>query len=122
MSDRIEVCDQQELSPGDRTLVEANGISIGVFNIDGEYFALLNTCGHQHGPLCEGTLIPDIEAEYTQPSVPVEEKLTEDRSTIRCPWHGWTYDVKTGDHTGDEDESVPTYDVVVDDGTLYIEP
>ena len=121
MSDRVEVCDRQDLPAGERTVVTVNGVSIGVFNIDGEYFALLNTCGHQHGPLCEGTLIPEIEAEYTEPGTPVEETLTSDRSAIRCPWHGWTYDVRTGDHTGDTDESVPTFDTVVEDGTLYIE-
>lgn len=122
MTERVEVCDEQDIPQGDRKLVEVNGVEIGVFNVDGEYFALLNTCGHQHGPLCEGTLIPEIEAEYTQPGVPIDEELTDERSTIRCPWHGWTYDVKTGDHTGDTDESVPTFDVVAEDGTLYIEP
>jgi nitrite reductase/ring-hydroxylating ferredoxin subunit len=121
MSDRVAVCEATDLAPGERTIVEVNGVEIGVFNIDSEYFALLNTCGHQHGPLCEGTLIPEIEAEYTGAGVPVEETLGEDRSAIRCPWHGWTYDVRTGDHTGDEDESIPTYDVVVDEGQVYVE-
>lgn len=122
MSDRVEVCEQAELTPGDRTIAEVNGVSVGVFNVDGEYFALLNTCGHQHGPLCEGTLLPEIEAEYTEPGAPVTEKLGDDRDTIRCPWHGWTYDVRTGEHTGDTEERVPTFDVVVEGETVYIEP
>lgn len=121
MSDRVEICDRDELPPGERTIVDVEGVPIGVFNVDGELFAVLNSCGHQHGPLCEGTLLPDVEAEFTRPGEPVEERVTDERSTIKCPWHGWTYDVKTGAHTGEEDLSVPTFDVAVEGGVVYVE-
>ena len=51
-----------DIPPGSRKLVEIGGRSIGVFNIDGEFFALRNRCPHQGGPLCEGQLLAAIAA------------------------------------------------------------
>lgn len=121
MSDRVEVCPADELGPGDREIVERGELSIGVFNVDGEYFAALNSCMHQYGPVCEGQLIPAIEGEYVGAGEHVEQTLSGDEHVLRCPWHGWTYDVRTGDHTGDADIRLPTFDVVVDGGVLYVE-
>lgn len=121
MSDRIEVCAVEELGPGERTIVEDGEVSIGVFNVEGEYYAVLNSCQHQYGPVCEGQLMPEIEAEQGEQGRHVEERLSESHHVLRCPWHGWTYDVRTGDHTGDRDIALPTFDVVAEDGTLYVE-
>ena len=43
-----------EIPPGQRKIVDVGGRSIGVFNLQGEYFAVLNRCPHQGGPLCRG--------------------------------------------------------------------
>jgi 3-phenylpropionate/trans-cinnamate dioxygenase ferredoxin subunit len=51
-----------ELPPGSRKLVEVAGRSIGVFNLEGEFYALRNRCPHQGGPLCEGKLSGLIQA------------------------------------------------------------
>ena len=50
------VATADEIPLGGRKIVEVAGRSIGVFNIDGEYFALRNRCPHQGGALCEGKL------------------------------------------------------------------
>lgn len=121
MSERVEVCPAADLGPGERRIVEAGPLSIGVFNVGGEYHALLNSCRHQHGPVCEGALMPGIIGEYREPGKRVEETLSEEAHVVRCPWHGWTYDVVTGEHTGDADISLPTFDVVSEDGVLYVE-
>lgn len=121
MSDRIEVCPADELGPGDRRVVEDGKTSIGVFNVAGEYHAMLNSCQHQYGPACEGKLIPGVEAEPGEVGERTKETLTEDEHVAVCPWHGWTYDVRTGLHTGDDSVSLPTFDVVVEDGVVYVE-
>jgi len=121
MSDLIKVCPEEQLKPGEREIVEIGAGSVGVFNINGEYYAISNTCCHQNGPLCEGKLLPDIDAEYNEPGIKVEEKLSDERNIIRCPWHGWTFDVKTGKHSGDEKKSVPSFEVICKDGMLHIE-
>lgn len=121
MSDRQYVCEEGELAEGESVVVEINNISVGVFRVDDEYHALLNNCLHQNGPLCEGNLIRDVEEETAPPGERGTHRLSE-RKVVVCPWHGWAYDVETGDHAGSSDLSVPTYDVVLDDGKVFIDP
>jgi 3-phenylpropionate/trans-cinnamate dioxygenase ferredoxin subunit len=80
-----------EIPPGGRKIVEAAGRSIGVFNVNGEYFALRNRCPHQGGPLCEGLLWGLLEA-----SEPGEFAFTRRGEILTCGWHGWEFDIRTG--------------------------
>ena len=85
------VATAKELPPGSRKLVEVNGREIVVFNISGEFFGVLNRCPHNGGSLCKGTLTRRI----TSPEPGVYE-TPGGAELIRCPWHGWQYDVRTG--------------------------
>lgn len=80
-----------EVPPGSRVVVEIAGRSIGVFNIGGEFFALRNRCPHQGGPLCAGPLTGFVVGD-----VPGEYRITREGEILRCPWHGWEFDVRTG--------------------------
>ena len=80
-----------EIRPGQRKLVEVGGLSIGVFNLNGEFFALRNRCPHQGGPLCEGKLWGLLEA-----SRPGEFAYSRPGEILSCGWHGWEFDVRTG--------------------------
>jgi 3-phenylpropionate/trans-cinnamate dioxygenase ferredoxin subunit len=80
-----------EIPPGGRKIVEVAGRSIGVFNIDGAFFALRNRCPHQGGPLCDGTLGGLIVA-----SGPGAYHYSRAGEILRCPWHGWEFDIRTG--------------------------
>jgi len=80
-----------ELPPGERKIVSIGGRSIGVFNVAGEYFALNNRCPHQGGALCEGKLWGALRA--TAPGV---FEYSPTRDIVTCPWHGWEFDVRTG--------------------------
>lgn len=81
----------EEIPVGQRKLVEVAGRSIGVFNVNGEFFALRNSCPHQGGNLCEGRLSGFLTA-----SAPGQYTYTRRGEMLRCPWHGWEFDVKTG--------------------------
>ena len=85
------VCRVSELPPGDRRIVQINGRSIGVFNVNGSFHALRNICPHQMAPLCQGRI-----AGTTLPSKPGEYKWAREGEIIRCPWHGWEFDITTG--------------------------
>jgi nitrite reductase/ring-hydroxylating ferredoxin subunit len=80
-----------EIPPGERKIVEVAGRSIGVFNIGGTFFALRNRCPHQGGPLCKGPL----GGLVVSPG-PGEYELTRLGEILRCPWHGWEFDIRTG--------------------------
>ena len=85
------VASAKELPPGTRKLVEVNGREIVVLNIGGEYFGILNRCPHNGGSLCKGTLTRRIASP--EPGVYETPGPAE---LLRCPWHGWQYDVRTG--------------------------
>jgi 3-phenylpropionate/trans-cinnamate dioxygenase ferredoxin subunit len=80
-----------EILPGGRRIVTLEGRSVGVFNVGGELFALRNACPHQGGPLCQGVLsglaVPGPAGEY---------RYVRRGEILRCPWHGWEFDVRTG--------------------------
>lgn len=85
------VAEEGEIPPGGRKIVEVIGRSIGVFNVNGEYFALRNRCPHQGGPLCEGKTWGALTAER-----PGEFVYSRPGEIVACIWHGWEFDLRTG--------------------------
>ncbi len=120
-----------ELPPGERKIVEVEGRSIGVFNVHGDYYALRNICPHQGAPLCLGDVMGTAA-----PSRPGEYLWEREGEILRCPWHGWEFDLKTGRSIfnphkmrvrsyevsvdGGQDESVETYPLSVEDGLVVL--
>jgi 3-phenylpropionate/trans-cinnamate dioxygenase ferredoxin subunit len=80
-----------EIGPGGRKIVEIDGRSIGIFNVGGRYYALRNTCPHAGARLCEGTLSGLVTSDG-----PGEYTYEREGEILRCPWHGWEFDVTTG--------------------------
>jgi 3-phenylpropionate/trans-cinnamate dioxygenase ferredoxin subunit len=103
----------EELPPGTRKIVQVAGRQVGVFNIGGELFALRNRCPHQGGPLCEGRLAGQVEV-----SAPGEEiQYSRAGEILRCPWHSWEYDIRTGQSWFDPTQvRVRAYEVAVEPG------
>ncbi|MPZ59282.1 MAG: Rieske 2Fe-2S domain-containing protein [Rhizobiales bacterium] len=80
-----------EITPGGRKLVDVKGRPIVVFNLGGEFFALSNRCPHRGGSLCHGKLVGLVES-----STPGEYRYSRRGEIIRCPWHSWEFDIRTG--------------------------
>lgn len=80
-----------EIPPGSRKVVEANGRQIVVFNLDGEFFALLDRCPHQGCPLSTGMLCGEVQS-----STPGEYNYHRQGEMLRCAWHQWQFDIRTG--------------------------
>ena len=89
--DRHVVARADEIGPGERRLVHVGGRAIVLFNVDGEFFAILNRCPHQGGSLCEGRLTGLVTS--TEPG---RYEYSQRGAVIRCPWHAWEFDVRTG--------------------------
>jgi nitrite reductase/ring-hydroxylating ferredoxin subunit len=106
------VATTDELRPGQRKVVEVAGRSIGLFNVNGEFFALRNRCPHQGGPLCSGRLHGFVES-----SLPGEYEFSRPGELLRCPWHGWEFDIRTGQSWFDPAKTrVRAYEVSVAPG------
>jgi 3-phenylpropionate/trans-cinnamate dioxygenase ferredoxin subunit len=88
---RHVVATAQEIPEGGRKLVTVRGRPIAIFNLKGAYFGLLNRCPHQGGPMCEGLVTGLREAKQ-----PGEYTYSRQGEILRCPWHGWEFDIRTG--------------------------
>jgi 3-phenylpropionate/trans-cinnamate dioxygenase ferredoxin subunit len=107
-----------EIPPGRRKIVEVAGRSIGVFNVGGEFFALRNRCPHQGGPLCEGKQWGLLTAR-----VPGEFEYGREGEIIGCGWHGWEFDIRTGQSWCEPERlRVRAYQVSVEPGAAIVEP
>lgn len=80
-----------DLPPGSRRRVTVAGKPIAIFNLGGEFFGLLDRCPHQGASLCEGLVTGLAVADR-----PGEYRLLRAGEMVRCPWHGWEFDIRTG--------------------------
>lgn len=80
-----------DIPPGTRRLAQVNGRAIVVFNLGGEFFALNNRCPHRGGSLCQGRQTGLVESDG-----PGNYRYSRPGEIIRCPWHGWEFDIRTG--------------------------
>ncbi len=93
MGDFVRVASTADVKPGQAVVVEVNGKTLAVFNVDGAFHAIDNTCVHRGGPLGEG----DIQGKV-----------------VACPWHGWQFDVTTGECVKNPSAKVEVYQVKVE--------
>jgi 3-phenylpropionate/trans-cinnamate dioxygenase ferredoxin subunit len=108
-----------DIPDGGALIVELEGRSIGVFNVDGEIFAIRNRCSHQGGPLCTGDTLPTLRAEVL-PSGRIREYWDESSPVVACPWHGWEYDLRTGTLLGDPSRRVAVYETRVEQDEIRV--
>ncbi|HWV02056.1 MAG TPA: Rieske (2Fe-2S) protein [Devosia sp.] len=116
MARRI-VAPVSEFAPGTRRRIDVDGRGIVVFNVKGEYFALLDKCPHNGGSLAQG-----VVTGLLQSTTPGDYSYTRQGEIIRCPWHGWEFDIKTGRSfcTGIHARARP-YPVTVEPGSAVAE-
>jgi 3-phenylpropionate/trans-cinnamate dioxygenase ferredoxin subunit len=113
---RQVVAKASEVAPGTAKVVTVRGREIGIFNVRGEYFALANRCPHAGGPLCRGRIVALVQSEG-----PGHYALARHDEFLRCPWHGWGFDIRTGQSWCDpNDTRVKAYDVKVEPGEALV--
>ena len=100
-----------DIPPGERLIATIAGRSIGVFNVDGRFYAVRNSCPHQGGELCRGSLVGLANAER-----PGAITYSREGEILRCPWHGWEFDLATGRSVCDPNRTrVKSYPVEVEE-------
>jgi 3-phenylpropionate/trans-cinnamate dioxygenase ferredoxin subunit len=114
---RHVVAPAAEFPPGTRRRIEVDGRGIVVFNVKGAYFALLDKCPHNGGSLAQGVL-----TGLLQSAEPGAYSYTRQGEVIRCPWHGWEFDIRTGRSfcSGIHARARP-FPVHVEDGSAIVE-
>ncbi|MCC6627697.1 MAG: Rieske (2Fe-2S) protein [Chloroflexi bacterium] len=120
---RVVVGQVEEIPPGQRRLVVPfrGRAGIGVFNIDGTFYALRNLCPHKSGPLCTGFVSGRMLADGPPTTADEGElRYEDDGRIIRCPWHLWEFDIPTGACLVDSTVRVKTYPVTVEGGQVIV--
>lgn len=106
-----------DIPPGSRRIIEVSGRSIGVFNVNGTFYAVRNKCPHQGGPLCLGVTTGLTKGHLAPGSAP-DVSCERDGEIIRCPWHAWEFDMRTGNAVFGEGVRVKTYETLVRKGEV----
>ncbi len=99
MAEFVRAAGTAEIKPGTGITAEIKGQALAIFNVDGTYFAIDNTCVHRGGPLGEGDLADDV---------------------VTCPWHAWQFNVKTGQCVNNPSACVKTYEVKVEGSDIQV--
>ena len=97
---RVRVAAVADVPAGEGRVLDANGRSLAVFNVDGAFHAIDNACPHRGGPLGDG----DMEG-----------------ALVVCPWHGWRWDVTTGANANNPAVKVACFPVSVEAGEVFVE-
>ena len=98
MAEFVRVAATADVVSGGGLCVQAGGKAIALFNVDGTFYAVDNTCPHRGGPLAEGEL---------------------EGTTVTCPWHAWQFDLVTGESLTD-DSRVDRYDVKIEGSDVLV--
>lgn len=109
------VADTCEVLEGQCKIVDVEGWSIGLYRVGDEYFALHNRCPHEGAELCKGPV-----CGTTLPSGVYDYQFGRDGEIVRCPWHGWEFEIKTGKAIFNDKVRTRSYKVHVEDGRIGI--
>jgi nitrite reductase/ring-hydroxylating ferredoxin subunit len=113
------VAKSSDLKDGDRRIVTAGRREIGVFHKDGAYYAYSNQCLHQGGPACEGMMINNVVDQIDKDGL-YQGQTYGDEMHFVCPWHGYEYDLKTGECIGDRKLKLRKFEVVKRGEDIYV--
>ena len=95
----VKAAKVEELGPGNAKVIEDGGKTLALCNVGGEFYALDNTCLHRGGPIGEGSI---------------------DGTTVTCPWHGWQYDITTGQATMNPDAKLARYETKIEGDDVLV--
>lgn len=100
---------------GSRIMIEIDGVSVAVLNVNGEYHTIPTVCPHVGGPLGEGALAGQATIDESG-----EIGYDDTEKVIECPWHTRRFDVTTGENADASCFQIPTFDTWEENGEIYV--
>jgi len=95
----VKVTKVSELPPGSAREFQADGKVVALYNVEGKFYCTDNVCLHRGGPLGQGVLEGEV---------------------VTCPWHGWQYNVCTGESVFNEQIKVQTFEVRIEGDDIVV--
>ncbi len=116
----VYVADVADFGDGARRIVVSDGLEIGVFHRAGKMVAYENLCVHQGGPACEGLIMAKVEDVIAPDATYVSQRFSETETHFVCPWHGYEYDLATGECAADRRLRLRKFDVITKEKAVYV--
>ncbi len=116
----IRVGPAAAFADGERRIVFHGPVEIGVFRWNSKFYAYENLCVHQGGPACEGMIMHKVEDVLAADRTYVRQTFSDDEVHFVCPWHGYEYDIRTGECVGDRRLRLRSYPVVERGGEIFV--
>ena len=112
---KIRLCATSEVPDEKALIVPYKSRTLGVFRVEGEFHALLNVCPHRGAPLCAGPVTGTAKACGD------DFGIAYDRAgeLVRCAWHGWEFDIRTGDCLADPQLKARKVAICVEDDEIF---
>jgi nitrite reductase/ring-hydroxylating ferredoxin subunit len=104
----------------DRLIVRDGDLEIGVFHRDGRFYAYRNLCFHQGGPACEGMVIAKVEEVIAPDRTYLGQRFSDTEMHFVCPWHGYEYDLATGEFVVDRRKKLQKFEVLQKGDSVYV--
>lgn len=105
--------------PG-RKVLAVGGVEVGVFHLEKQFYAYVNSCPHADGPACQGILLSCTTEAFTPEGGSEGRVFSKTQLNVVCPWHGMEFDIRTGEHPLDKRWRLRKLGVRVQDGDVYV--
>lgn len=115
MATKHFACKTDEVPEGQAKILTVSNMPIGVFKLDDGFYALLNICPHKGAALCQGPVCGTTK--QTDKTEFVYDRAGE---IVRCAWHGWEFDIRTGAFLVDPAVKARAFPVTIEGEDLFI--
>jgi nitrite reductase (NADH) small subunit len=109
-----------DYNDGDRKVVVCDDKEVGVFRLDGQFYAWHNRCAHRAGPICQGRIMKRVLEPLAEDRTVRSMEYDEAETNIVCPWHGYEYNIKSGAHQGNPSIRLRKAELSIRDGEIHV--
>ncbi|MBR1177017.1 Rieske (2Fe-2S) protein [Bradyrhizobium sp. KB893862 SZCCT0404] len=109
-----------EYADGDRRVFVCGEHEVGIFRVEGQFYAWHNRCAHRSGPVCQGRILNRVIEPVDEGRMVRSLEYDETEPQIVCPWHGYEFSIKTGYHQGNSRIRLLKVETLIRDGELYV--
>jgi len=111
---------EEDFKEQDRRIVVKDDLEVGVFRVNGAFYAYQNLCAHRGGPVCQGKILNKVEEVLDDDKTSRGLQFSKEHLHIICPWHGFEYNLKDGVNAGNKRLHLKKYEVEVRKGGVYV--
>ena len=115
MASKQFACKTADVPEGAAKIVTLGKLSVGVFRLDDGFHALLNVCPHRGAALCEGAV-----CGTTKETTGREFVYDRAGELVRCAWHGWEFDIRSGEFLVDSTVKARKFEISVENEQIYV--